>query len=408
MSWIDNIKTTLTIITGDGEQYTPNWKNAKVVVPYNVSEFNFPNVEGTYVDKREQLGSKFALELYFQGDNHLEDMKNFVFSAKDKRPWTIIHPFYDVLNVQPSALNVDNSDLNISKITITATQTIERVNPRTLIIPVDKIDEDVETTNSVLTVSLEDPDKTLLTSQVLDFSVKSLPKIENDLEAQEFINKTNIANDKIANIAADKDSALIAIQDLLLAPSLFTQSVDSRLNMISTNFDTLVNQITGTAEDIKNLPNDLKTSFEMFGASLITSLCSLVSLPTDSDYDTRVEVNTTIEKVLTIHNTYVVKLDELEIGTGGNPQDYQPTAESIILLNNLVNYTVANLFDIAKDSKQERSEIIGEDSDFITLSHRFYGMDFTDTTIDELISNNSLGLNGLINIKKGTKIIYYI
>ena len=408
MSWIDNLKTTLTIITGDGEQYTPNWKGASVVVGYNVSEFNFPNVEGTYVDRREQLGSKFALELYFQGEDHLEVMKNFVISAKDKRPWTIIHPLYDVLNVQPSALNIDNTDNNISKITITATQTIERTNPRTLIIPVDKIDEDVEFLSAILVSALDVPDATLIKNEIAKFKIKSLPSIQNDADGQVFINKANIAEDSVANIGAEQDTALNAVIDFLLSPSDFNQSVASRLKMVSNSFDDLVGTVIGTPTEIKDFPNDFKTTFETFGASIIASLCRLASLPILSDYTKRSEVNVTIEKILTIHNTYIVKLDELEIGTGGNPQDYQPNAESIIALNNLVNYTASVLFDISQDSKQERSEIIAEDSDFITLAHRFYGLDFEDANIDELMSNNSLGINGIINIKKGTKIIYYI
>ena len=408
MSWIEQLKSKLTIITGDGKRYEPQWKDAKVIVGYNVTEFNFPNVKGTYVDKREQIGSKFSLELYFQGDDHLDIMKEFVRSAEDKRPWTILHPFYDVLNVQPEGLSIDNSDYNVSKITITATQTIERVQPVTTIIPADKIDEDVELINEVIVEQLTSPDASLLLSQVNDFSVKTTPKIENDADGQEFINKTSLAKEGIANISTNRVDAIQYVQNLLLAPAKFNQSVKSRLNMISSNFDYLTNQITGTVTAIKNLPNDFKNTFEAFGASLLASLCSIMSLPLDSDYGTREDVNNSIESLLNMYNSYISSLDSMEIGTGGNPQDYQPNAETIIYLNNLVSFTVSNLFTIAKDAKQERSVILTEDSDFITLAHRFYGLKQTDETIDELILNNNLGLNGILNIKKGTEITYYI
>jgi len=408
MSWIEQLKSKLTIITGDGKRYEPQWKDAKVIVGYNVTEFNFPNVKGTYVDKREQIGSKFSLELYFQGDDHLDIMKEFVRSAEDKRPWTILHPFYDVLNVQPEGLSIDNSDYNVSKITITATQTIERVQPVTTIIPADKIDEDVELINEVIVKQLTSPDASLLLSQVNDFSVKTTPKIENDIDGQEFINKTSLAKEGIANISTNRVDAIQYVQNLLLAPAKFNQSVKSRLNMISSNFDYLTNQITGTVTAIKNLPNDFKNTFEAFGASLLASLCSIMSLPLDSDYGTREDVNNSIESLLNMYNSYISSLDSMEIGTGGNPQDYQPNAETIIYLNNLVSFTVSNLFTIAKDAKQERSVILTEDSDFITLAHRFYGLKQTDETIDELILNNNLGLNGILNIKKGTEITYYI
>lgn len=408
MGWTDDIRVKLAIITGDGKRYEPHWLNASVVVPYNIAEFNFPNVAGTYVDRREQLGSKFSLEIYFQGEDHLDVMKDFVVSAKDRRPWLIIHPFYDILNVQPSALNIDNSEYNISKITITATQTIEKKYPVTLVIPVDKIDEDIQFINDVVVNQLTDPDQELLQIQVNDFTVKANPKIVEAEDSQEFSNLTNETNDKIANISEDRTAAIISFQELLAAPAQFNQDVASKMGMIASNFDTLVNQITGTITDIKNLPNDLKNTFEAFGVSLLNSLCSIVSNPSEDDYGTRNEINATIETILAMNNTFVETLDQLEIGTGGNPQDYQPNQETLIRLNDLINYTVSNLFGIAKNAKQERSEIMTEDTDYITLAHRFYGLRINDITIEELMSENELGLNGILNIKKGTKMKYYI
>ena len=408
MSWLDDIRVKLSIITGDGKRYEPHWKKASVVVPYNVSEFNFPGIKGTYVDRREQLGSKFNLEIIFQGDDHLEEMKAFVKSAEDRRPWLIIHPFYDILNVQPSALNIDNSDYNTTKIQITATQTIEKKYPVTVVIPVDKIDEDIQFINDVVVSQLTDPNQDLIQKQVNDFTTKTEPKIVESYDSQEFSNQTNETNEKVANISEDREAAIISFQELLALPSDFNQSVASRLLMISTNFDSLVNQILGTIDDVKNLPNDLKNTFEAFGVSLLNSLCRLVSKPTEDDYGTRNDVNTTIEAILTMNNTFIEVLDQLEVGTGGNPQDYQPNHESLTKLNDLVNYTVSNLFVIAKNAKQERSEIMTEDSDFITLAHRFYGLRINDVTIDELIAENNLGLNGILCIKKGTKVKYYI
>jgi hypothetical protein len=69
---------------------------------------------------------------------------------------------------------------------------------------------------------------------------------------------------------------------------------------------------------------------------------------------------------------------------------------------------MGNLYAIGLNAKQERTYITTEDSDFITLAHKFYGLDFDDNTIDELIENNNLGLNGILNIDKGTEILYYI
>lgn len=408
MSWLDDIQTTLTIVTGDGKQYEPNWLNAKLVAGYNIAEFNFPNTKGTFVDKREPLGRKFSLELFFQGDNHLAEMKDFLFSAEDKRPWLIVHPFYEVLNVQPSGISVDNSDYNISKLTLTATETLEKVNPATIVIPIDKIDEDVTITNDLIANELEDADANLLLELVNDYAIFTQSKIENDSDGQRFINLVNKAREKIAGISTDIPGAIKSIQDVMLAPVLFRQDVNTKLRMINNSFDTLVSQLVGTVSNIKNLPNDFKASFEAFGSSIIGTLCSIVSNPQDTDYSNRTDINNTVENVLSTYGRYIESLDQMEIGTGGNPQDFQPNARVITNLNNIVSFTVSNLFVIAKDAKQERKVILTDDSDYITLAHRFYGLKRDDSTIDELISNNNLGLNGILNIKKGTEITYFI
>ena len=130
MSWLEKVETEMIITTGDGQPYAPDYMNAVKSVEYNVAEFNFPGIAGTFVDRRLPKGRKFNLELYFQGDDHLDVAEAFEASANDSRAWEIEHPFYGLVIVQPTSLQFDNSKQNLSKITGTVIETILEDAPR--------------------------------------------------------------------------------------------------------------------------------------------------------------------------------------------------------------------------------------------------------------------------------------
>ena len=117
MSWTEKLKKGLEITTGDGKKYFPLYKLTPKVTPFNVAEFEFPNIEGTLVKKSLVKGTKLNLEFYFDGEDHLDQSQAFEISAKDKRPFKISHPFFGLMTVQPTTLEYDPTGLSITKIT---------------------------------------------------------------------------------------------------------------------------------------------------------------------------------------------------------------------------------------------------------------------------------------------------
>ena len=105
MSWIDKLANDLIITTGDGRPYYPLWKKPSKSIAFNYSEFTFPNLSGSLVDRGTPMGRRFPLEIYFVGENNIEDSSDFESSANDKRPWRIEHPYYGLIFVQPTEIN---------------------------------------------------------------------------------------------------------------------------------------------------------------------------------------------------------------------------------------------------------------------------------------------------------------
>src|SRR5690242_2796658 len=100
MSWLDRITDSLTITTGEGSTFTPNWINAVRQKEYNIAEFEFIEQKGTLVSRKLPRGNKYNIEIYFQGDNHLNEAGRFDLAADDPRYWVMAHPFYGHVNVQ--------------------------------------------------------------------------------------------------------------------------------------------------------------------------------------------------------------------------------------------------------------------------------------------------------------------
>jgi hypothetical protein len=107
-------------------------------------------------------------------------------------------------------------------------------------------------------------------------------------------------------------------------------------------------------------------------------------------------------------NAYLARLDDLQSNNYSSTDSYIPDPQSLFDLTSLVNKTIANLFKIALGAKQERIVYLDKSSNVINLTHRFYGLDPDDLNIQSFISTNKIGINEMLNIKKGRKIVYYL
>jgi len=415
MSWIDRVKTDLIIQTGDGKKFTPDWINAKVVVPWQIAEFEYPEVQGTQVDRREQKGSRFNLEIFFQGDDHLDRMKEFVFSAKDKRYWTISHPLYDILTVQPVSMSIDNSKYNVSKITIPLIQTIVDIYPKVEIIIEDKVEEDSDLINEANAVKFDSnvtpssSDKNKMDFIIDAFNSNTINRIDEDSDGKEFSKRYNDAKSKIGNSTNFAVDAIRAIQLMISGVAFFSQCLGSRVTILKRNNISHRSIFLGNATSLQNLPLSHKYLFQSIGGTILTALVlSAAKIFCTGDYSSRIRVVRMIDDIQAMYDQYIFDLDDMQTGSGGDVDDFVADGNIILNLNNLVNFTMGNLFNLALDAKQERILVLEDDSDFVTLTHRLYGLKQDDSTIEELIRNNELGLNAMLVIPKGTEIKYYI
>lgn len=406
MSWLDQIQTDFTITTGDNKTYSLLWINATKLVEYNIAEFDFPQLGGTLISRGTPRGARYNVELFFQGEDHLDKAKAFEASAANPKAWIIAHPLYGRIICQPLSLLRDNIAMNVTKILCPIVETITQENPITTIdakenLPIQKEVLDDNLANS-LNKPLSSGDIATATNGInANYSaIKGLSIISEESEA--YYNLFKKANSDMLNVTSAPLQAMRSVQSFINYPSLFTASVQSRVGLLTEQFATLrlsLPKITKVAS---------KQQYQIFAGSTISAQAIAAATPLPGNYTNRTSVFFIINILISNYNQYLIDLDGMQSANGGNTTSFIPDATSQIALNDLINLTISNLFDIALNSKQERTLLLSKDTNIVELTHRLYSLDPNDDNINELMTNNNWSVDQLLQIKKGTKVTYYI
>lgn len=408
MAWIDQIDNGISIKTGDGRIYNPEYFITSFDEDFNISEFNFPNIKGTLVDRREPLGRKYSLEILFQGTDHLDIAEEFRISTHNKKYWEVAHPIYGTIFCHPATLKYDSSGLNTTRITGSMIETIITDAPRTTIDPVEKTKIDIENINETYTSKFDGtsmfPKHTKqMTATAKTVYSKGSENVKSGVESNNYFNLFNEANSAIAAATNYPATAIEAMKSLMMYPSLFSESVQFRIKLFVDQITSLQSQISSLTDKPSKMifENDLTTLMLGLVQSAITPL-------NQTDYSSMNDVLSIISQITTTYNSIVENLDSIQSLNGAEPDSYISDYENIIGIDSVVNYAVSQLMLIALNSSQERLYICDTDTNVITLTHRFYGISEDQSTIDALIRNNNIGLNELLQIKKGRSIKYYV
>lgn len=411
MAWTENIDTNIVVVTGDGKTYTPLYRIAERNKEYNTAEFNFIGVSGTLVDRRLPKSYRQTIDLIFQGEDHLEDYKTFILSADDVRPWNVYHPMYGNITVHPLRVNEDPKGLGLTELRVDWMETITTVNPSVVIDPQEKVQLDSvklsETAAQSFENNLNDPSVTDLA--LMQSQMDSAYSISNELEktgpeANKYFDLYTVASNKL-NEGIDRAQQLaFASITVMTYPSYFTAGIKPRLNILKKQFLSLSAQM----ETLNNFGK--KTVYETMAGSIVNAMANAsVTTTTENNLNSATEVVEAAEILSSVYNSFLVNLDFLQTPDVGRPNSYTPDVNFMSGLDILVNLAVSQLLNIALESQQERVITLEKDSNVINLVHRFYGITSgDDSEITRFMDQNNIGLNEMLQVKKGRSIVYYV
>ena len=179
--------------------------------------------------------------MFFQGDDNIEQANAFETSADDPRAWTISHPLYDKLIVQPLSLRKEDFEYNVTKFTIPVVETIADEQPQSSDNPADKVAFDQAVTSENLSQAYAlnvVPDVADINDMTANNKTVFLEgrKIASDTsDFENYFNLFNTANSKILEATAAPLAAIRAMQSVITAPALFINNVRARITPFRIN-----------------------------------------------------------------------------------------------------------------------------------------------------------------------------
>lgn len=408
MSWVEQIQERIEITTGDGQVYSPDYMGVVKKFDYNIAEFEFINVEGTRVERGTAKGTRHEIKLIFQGENNIDDARDFENSSKDRRVWTIQHPIHGRLRVHPINLTFDFDGLNVCEVTGTVVETIEDDYPQVFQDPKGKSNANVEIANESIATSFTSitlaPNDVAKLKNTNDKSYSFwADKIKSSLQFNEYFNLYKKAN-VVASVAIDYPlQAINEIQLFLMYPALLEESVSVKLGYLKVQFETLIETVTNIVT-----PNDKKI-LETQAGTLINAVVYAVTNPlTDEDYQNADDVLSVLDSVFDLYGDFVSVISGLQTSTGSQIDGFVPDSDSQLNINFAVNFIVSQLLSIALSARQQRTLVLNYPSNAIILAHRLYGLSPDDSTIKDFIQTNNLSMDELIQIPANKQIVYYV
>lgn len=407
MTWIDRINNIeFSITTGDNKVFKPLWKSGEKSREFNISEFDFIDVEGTLIDRKKPKSGKHTLVFWFEGEDNIEQAEEFEKSSLDSRSWIVRHPFYGDLIGQPVSLNRNDNDYNVTQVSVEFWETIKYKLPKTEISINDEIKQRTHNLASTSarsyasSPSITSKDQAVVKSDVIKKYTR-YEKIINDTNSNvaEFNKIKSEALAKVDSIILKPVDAISSVNELIELPSQLLESVQTRLDLFVEIF-----------KDIKEILNtggsNNKRYFESTGSSVISGICTTVLNPFNDDYISRSEIESVSNFVTDIYTEYLTLIDASQSSEIQN--SYSPNFKVQSELYSVITFTISNLFDLAFAAKQERIVQVEKDTNIILLVHKYIGLDKNDENINQFRLLNNIKNKSLFRIKKGRKIKYYV
>lgn len=398
---IDNIE--FTIITGDGQVYTPLWKNGQTEVEYNTSVFDFINVPGSLIERRLPKSKKYPLVFWFEGEDNITTAEAFQRSAEDSRPWKVTHPFYGEITGQPLSLSRNDVDYNITEVNVDFWETVTEDYPRSTTSITDNVRE-LQTTvldesgiSYANTGVLQSEDIQKNNDSITDLSA-NFESIQTSETKPEYENAVSSARSSNGNLLSNPLQAISGIQRLISLPSTYEQRVETRLGLYLAAYRDLNTDFESVAD---------KLYFESQGAAILASYANAAVNTIAGDYRLRSEVERAVSDLANTYEAYMRVVDGAQVQIFDVQNAWMPNADVQVSLFNIVSFVVSSLFRFAFDAMQERTFVTPVDTNLFLMAHRFGGLDANDDNLQQFRDINNIKLNALFKIKKDTELKYF-
>lgn len=427
MGWMDKVASdgaNIVITTGDEKNYDCLFKRPSITHDFKATALEFVYEEGAKVIRAPRGLRAYPIEIYFQGDDHLDVSAAFIESANNLNSWVLTHPYYDedVINCHPTTLEQDNSIDGLTKFTGILWESTDYTNGRFAVNPltgaIELHDNGFLVLENAATGMVADAGEAASIANNIQRSSSILKKgVSTDFDLGKMNEAIAKVDATINRIGTDPVLFMNNVANVLRAPSRFYNTMKKRIEIIKESFTDLQNAVKG----IPGLAE--RVYFELGAAMMVLASSEVLLSPmgdiakeqnitdpvTEEFVDPKPELTTRagiLEQATTLNallEDYITTLESLQSEQDNRLDSYYPDPYTIQATIDAVDSTISNLFTIAAGARQERTYTLPEDMIIIELTHMLRVED-----VEDFIKSNNITMDEHVVIKKGRKVTYYV
>lgn len=414
MAWTDRLKEG-AYISPSGVRTVFDFEDVRQIVEKRTSAFNFPDVDGTFVQDLGRSGRRFPLRMFFSGGDHDLDAAAFLDALSEKGRGKLEHPFYGTFDAVPFGQIIRRDDLKTA-----ANQTIFDVTfYETTGVPYPNSQDDpgsgVAASVSEFQASISEEfdlvtdldqavEKATLQSQfsaLLGSTASVLGPIADTVDSVR--SRFNAIRDSIDRgidiLISDPLTLAFQTTQLILAPAKAVAGISARLSAYGDLAQSLISgdgAVVSPGLDSRN-SNEFHAR-DVFASSYVAASVSSI---VNNTFTTKPEAIDAADTVLTLfedvsewRDNNFESLEEIDQGAA-----YQKLQEAVAV-------AAGFLVQISFSLKQERRIVLDRARTVIDLVSELYGD--VDDSIDYFITSNDLTGSEILELPEGKEIVYFI
>lgn len=425
--WEARLLDACTLVSPEGQEFTPKWIGDPRSVARKLGVFEYPKINGAFVQDLNAASVRYNLTLYFDGkDNDRDAFTFFRTCTLEKGIWSITHPVHGDLKLQLVSVTEEVQPITSGGITQFATEWIEPIDPVTLEVPLaDQQDiakgvtdlndtavgnfADAVTQASELAVNTIEDASTIVTG-VMD---NALAPLFQTLDALDNV-KTALQGgiqDIITGATINLEALAGQIQALGQWPSRAKTNSQAKADAMADAIDGISQAMysgsvpSGTDPDVAK---NQAATLELGTMALIGGLAEVAQF---SSLTTRQEAIDLAERLGDIYTAALTGLDNAqEAFLDRNIEDqFVSQSASYGVATKLMETVTQYLIGVAPELKIERRFVLDRPRAPIEIVLSEYGtLGDNEENLDLFIEANGLKNYEILLLDRGTEVIVYV
>jgi len=409
MSWQERLQAA-KYQAPSGAEFSFIFTDVSVEFDKKTAVFDFPDVDGSYVQDLGPSGNRYPLQVIFSGENYDLYADAFGEALKERGRGRLTHPSYGTVDVVPfgTVTRTDNlvSGANQATFNVTFFATISGAYPAAQTDGFSQIQSAIALLNVALASDFTEQvnlakeiDRESFKARFQSFLSKTKTRLASLVTSQKAAsdrlnNSYNSINGSIDTLVADPATLVFQTSIFVAAPSLMKQSLGDRLSAYK---DLLNNLISGDnkvqpAGKTNNFKND-----DLFVASIFSASVASAS---GSEFTTKDEALSTAADILG-------NLDEIAVWREANYASLGliDSSDLYAAMQNLAALAAGYLVEVSFSLAAEHQLTLDRPRNIVELCAELYGS--VDDKLDFFINTNRFTGSEIIELPRGRTVTYF-